>query len=107
MVAESPSSHKIKHSGLSYWQQFLPPQTEIYEWPLSKRGRNEKGDCGTLHAKAALADRDLALVSSANLTDCALNYNLETGVWLRCEPTQKLAAQFDPLVKDGIWKQEN
>ena len=106
VVAESPETEKIKHSGLSYWQQFLPPQTHIYEWPLEKRETNEKGHCGTLHAKVALADRDLALVSSANLTDCALNFNLETGVLLRGAPAQKLATQFERLVREGVWKEE-
>ena len=106
VVAESPDTHKIKHSGLIYWRQFLPPQTHIYEWPVSKRAHNEAGDCGTLHAKVALADRDLALVSSANLTDCALNFNLETGVLLRGPSAQKLAAQFERLVGEGIWQRE-
>lgn len=103
VVAESPASDKIRHSGVLYWQKFLPPQTRLYEWPVAKRGCNDAGDYGTLHAKVALADRDLALVSSANLTDCALNYNLETGVLLRGAGAEKLARQFDDLVKEGIW----
>lgn len=107
VVAESPASEKIRHSGVLYWQKFLPEQTRIYEWPLEKRDCNAKGDYGTLHAKVALADRDLALVSSANLTDCALNYNLETGVLLRGQSAEKLATQFEELVKNGIWQAAN
>lgn len=107
VVAESPASEKIRHSGVLYWQQFLPEQTRIYEWPIARRGCNAAGDYGTLHAKVALADRDLALVSSANLTDCALNYNLETGVLLRGISAEKLAAQFEELVKNGVWQAVN
>ena len=107
VVAESPTSEKIRHSGVLYWQQFLPASTRIYQWPLEQRECNGAGDYGTLHAKVALADRDLALVSSANLTDCALNYNLETGVLLRGLSARKLAVQFDELVKDGVWQLVN
>lgn len=107
VVAESPASEKIQNSGVLYWQQFLPEQTRLYEWPIEHRDCNAKGDYGTLHAKVALADRDLALVSSANLTDCALNYNLETGVLLRGVSAEKLATQFEELVKKGIWRAVN
>ena len=44
--------------------------SEIYQWPVEKRERNQAGRPGKLHAKVAIVD-DMALVSSANLTDDA------------------------------------
>ncbi len=60
----------------------LAALVEVYQWPVEKRGRNTAGKPGKLHAKVALID-DVALVSSANLTDDAFNRNLEVGVMVR------------------------
>jgi phosphatidylserine/phosphatidylglycerophosphate/cardiolipin synthase-like enzyme len=53
---------------------------EIYEWPVESRPRDESGHHGKLHVKCAVADEELALVSSANLTRYALNLNMELGL---------------------------
>lgn len=56
---------------------------KFYIWPLAKRGRDEKGHHGALHAKCAVADRKLLFISSANLTEYAFNLNMEMGVLIR------------------------
>ena len=58
----------------------LPQQTAVYIWPREQRPPNEAGQRGALHAKCAVADENLALISSANLTEHALNLNIELGV---------------------------
>jgi phosphatidylserine/phosphatidylglycerophosphate/cardiolipin synthase-like enzyme len=56
-----------------------------------------------LHAKCAVADAHLLLVSSANLTDYALNLNMELGVVIQGGPQpQTVVAQFDELIAQGI-----
>ncbi len=45
--------------------------------------RQSNGKSGSLHVKLAVADRLLALVSSANLTDYAFNMNMEMGILIR------------------------
>jgi phosphatidylserine/phosphatidylglycerophosphate/cardiolipin synthase-like enzyme len=56
---------------------------EIYEWPMEIRPRDSSSRHGKLHVKCAIADEDLALVSSANRTRYALNLNMELGLLIR------------------------
>lgn len=101
-VAETPDTGKIKTSGggpLSW----LPQGVEIYAWPGYQRERNAHGDFGTLHAKLAVADYDLALISSANLTDCALDFNIESGVLLHGLAAERIARQLETLVQTKVW----
>lgn len=56
---------------------------ELYIWPESQRGRDAQGNLGALHAKCAVADRQLLFISSANLTGYALTINMELGVMIR------------------------
>ena len=46
---------------------------------LAKYHPRESSD-GTLHAKVAIADRNKAFLTSANLTGHALNKNIEAGL---------------------------
>jgi putative cardiolipin synthase len=48
----------------------------VWHWPAKKRP--EAG--GSLHAKAIVADGEVALVTSANLTGHALSHNIELGL---------------------------
>lgn len=57
-----------------------PNAVEWYEWPIEGRPKQPNGSAGSLHAKIALADDTLLFVSSANLTEAALNTNIELGV---------------------------
>ncbi|MGC4044830.1 MAG: DISARM system phospholipase D-like protein DrmC [Armatimonas sp.] len=58
-------------------------QIHFYLWPLEARETDASGHYGSLHAKVALADTDLLLVSSANLTEHALLLNMEMGLLVR------------------------
>ncbi len=55
----------------------------ILFWPVQKRARDEQGRSGLMHVKAAVADSQVAFLSSANLTDAALERNMELGVLVR------------------------
>jgi phosphatidylserine/phosphatidylglycerophosphate/cardiolipin synthase-like enzyme len=56
-----------------------------------------------LHAKCAVADARLLFVSSANLTDYALNLNMELGVLIQGGPhPATVVAQFDEFVARGV-----
>ncbi|RME01411.1 MAG: hypothetical protein D6816_12330 [Bacteroidetes bacterium] len=58
-------------------------QARLYVWPKEKRPLTEAGKYGSLHAKIALADGRVLLVSSANLTGYAMTLNMEMGVLVR------------------------
>lgn len=71
-------------------------RVRLWRWPEHARGADGNA---SLHAKVIAADRDLALVGSANLTGRALRHNIETGVLLR-DPVQvrRLVGHFDALM---------
>jgi len=72
-------------------------------WPSDQRPQDANGHAGVLHAKCAVADGQLLFLSSANLTEYAMNLNIELGVLIRSAPhAQRVAAQFEQLIAQGI-----
>jgi phosphatidylserine/phosphatidylglycerophosphate/cardiolipin synthase-like enzyme len=55
-------------------------RSEVYYWPRERRGGVPGRRLPALHAKCAVADSRLLLLSSANLTEYALDKNMELGV---------------------------
>jgi phosphatidylserine/phosphatidylglycerophosphate/cardiolipin synthase-like enzyme len=58
-------------------------QAALLQWPEKRRPRDEQGHAGLMHVKAAVADSKVAFVTSANLTEAALERNMELGVLIR------------------------
>jgi phosphatidylserine/phosphatidylglycerophosphate/cardiolipin synthase-like enzyme len=58
-------------------------QAKLLQWPLERRPRDEQGHAGLMHVKAAVADSRVAFLTSANLTEAALERNMELGVLIR------------------------
>jgi phosphatidylserine/phosphatidylglycerophosphate/cardiolipin synthase-like enzyme len=62
------------------------------------------GGHAVLHAKAAVADEHLALVSSANLTGRGLDGNVELGLLVRGGPVViQLARHLQALMSAGVF----
>jgi len=75
----------------------------VYAWPADKRPRSTSGQSGSLHAKCAVADDDVLLVSSANLTAYALELNMELGVLVtRGDAPRRVKEHFEELVRRGV-----
>jgi phosphatidylserine/phosphatidylglycerophosphate/cardiolipin synthase-like enzyme len=55
----------------------------VLQWPVTRRPRDDQGRTGLMHFKAAVADSRLAFLTSANLTEAALERNMELGVLIR------------------------
>jgi phosphatidylserine/phosphatidylglycerophosphate/cardiolipin synthase-like enzyme len=58
-------------------------QAKLLQWPPERRPRDEQGHAGLMHVKAAVADSQLVFLTSANLTEAALERNMELGVLIR------------------------
>lgn len=58
-------------------------RSSLLQWAPERRPRDEKGHAGLMHAKAAVADSRVAFLTSANLTEAALERNMELGVLIR------------------------
>jgi len=75
----------------------------IYAWPLDRRPKTLDGKQGSLHAKCAVADDDVLLVSSANLTSYALELNMELGVLVTGgDAPRRVREHFEELIRRGI-----
>ncbi|MFZ1599058.1 MAG: DISARM system phospholipase D-like protein DrmC [Anaerolineae bacterium] len=77
----------------------------LYVWPLDQRPRTQDGRHGSLHAKIAIADERVMLISSANLTEYAMSLNMEMGVIVHggALPAQA-AAHLARLVENRIFQ---
>ena len=58
-------------------------QATLLQWPPERRPRDEQGHAGLMHVKAAVADSRVAFLTGANLTEAALERNMELGVLIR------------------------
>ena len=59
------------------------PRFECFAWPRDQRLSTADGDFGALHAKCVAVDDDVLFVSSANMTESALERNIELGLVVR------------------------
>jgi len=66
------------------------PGAKIYEWSNDPAAGEHRG---SMHAKCAVADGKVAFVTSANLTEAAMERNMELGVLLRGGPSPRLLEQ--------------
>ena len=80
----------------------LDKRVEVFQWPLSKRELNGAGRPGKLHVKCVVADGAKAFVSSANLTDDAMNRNMELGVLFSGYKAAELQRHFESLIGSGV-----
>lgn len=80
----------------------LHPQIDIWQWPPGVRPKSDKGRMGYLHVKCAVADAEVAFVSSANLTAHAMERNMELGVLIRGGSVpRRISAHFRELMRRG------
>jgi cardiolipin synthase len=80
----------------------LAGRVGLYVWPAEKRAAHGEGHAA-MHAKCAVADRRLALVTSANLTGAGMAGNMELGLLVRGgDAPARIAAHFAALVADGV-----
>ena len=70
-------------------------RASLLHWPSERRPRDEQGHAGLMHVKAAVADSRVAFLTSANLTEAALERNMELGVLIR---GGTLPASIDRLI---------
>lgn len=83
LIFESSDAGKTAFAANEAMGEELEALSSVYLWPLDKRPKDAAGRHGSLHAKRAAADGADLLVSSANLTEFALNINMELGVHVR------------------------
>lgn len=99
LVLESSedSGGKLSHDAAEAFEE-LNELVSFWVWPKARRP--EGG--ASMHVKAVVADRRIALVTSANLTGAALAKNMELGVVIRGGGVpQRLADHVTALMSNG------
>ena len=76
------SQGKLSFSGVNAFSESIFKLASFYTWPIENRPHTIDGKFGSLHAKIAVADHEKVFISSANLTDYAMDLNIEMGVIL-------------------------
>lgn len=81
---------------------------KVYYWPVERRDTDRHGRYGALHAKCAVSDRASALVSSANLTEYALELNMELGILVKGgNLPNRIASHFKELMARNVLVETN
>jgi phosphatidylserine/phosphatidylglycerophosphate/cardiolipin synthase-like enzyme len=76
----------------------------LYEWPVIERVHGNAHH-QRMHAKLVIADRDVAFVTSANLTGNGIEENLECGLLVTGGAVPgRLADHVDALTRRGIFR---
>jgi cardiolipin synthase len=76
----------------------LAGSVRFYEWSADRR-TSDGGLKGAMHAKAAIADEQVAFVTSANLTGSAIEANMELGLLVRGGTVpRRLSRHFGALI---------
>jgi phosphatidylserine/phosphatidylglycerophosphate/cardiolipin synthase-like enzyme len=104
IIIESPdaSEGKIAHDTIKGLGSALKSMAKIHIWPYAKREVTPNGKHGSLHAKVAVSDQKTLYISSANLTDYAMNLNMEMGILLTGgELPAQAQNHFDELIAEG------
>lgn len=92
------ASNLVKKFVSRFWRRDWPGQSRpnVYYDP---RSLDLEGPKGVLHTKAVVADEESLFVTSANLTEAALNRNIEVGVLLR-DRTSALLRPWRTLLRN-------
>jgi phosphatidylserine/phosphatidylglycerophosphate/cardiolipin synthase-like enzyme len=101
MLLETPQSshYKIKHDPAALFPERLREKITFLIWPYKNRATGEDGITGSLHAKFIVQDCVRLFVSSANLTESAMDRNIELGVLIE---DKKVIHRFDEQLKQLI-----
>ena len=98
---EESSDGQLSYDALSAFGG-LDKRVEVYQWPLVLRELNAAGRPGKLHMKCVVADGTRAFISSANLTEDALNRNMELGVLVGGGEALDLQRHFEALIQKHV-----
>lgn len=108
LETEQASGGRIDYDTIRSLGPAVARHAELYIWPAERRGAHANGKLGALHAKCAVADRQLLFISSANLTGYALTINMELGVMIRGGSLPgDVATHFDRLMEHRILEKLN
>lgn len=94
--------HLVRRFADRFWNADWPgaARPNVY---YDARSLDPDGPAGVLHAKAVVADDESLFVTSANLTEAALDRNIELGLLVRDRPLAlSVTGHFQGLIDRGL-----
>ena len=94
--------HLVRRFAERFWTEDWPGERrpEVFYDP---RSLEPDGPSGVLHAKAVVADDESVFITSANLTEAALDRNIEMGLLLRDRAlAASVTRHFRGLIERGL-----
>ena len=94
--------HLVRRFAERFWREDWPGKRrpEVFYDP---RSLDPEGPSGVLHAKAVVADDEAVFITSANLTEAALDRNIEMGLVLRDRAlAASVTRHFRGLIERGL-----
>lgn len=102
LESPEPSEGKNAYSTIRALGAALRDKSKVFIWPYAKRVTTPDGKIGSLHAKVCVADGNHLFLSSANLTDYAMNLNMEMGLLLfGSDLPVRIESHFGELIANG------
>jgi phosphatidylserine/phosphatidylglycerophosphate/cardiolipin synthase-like enzyme len=104
-LLETPETSQgtISHDPRSSFSSLISKNSNFFIWPHENRPISSKGNRGVLHAKIAIGDEKHLLISSANLTQHAMEINMEMGVYIENgNLPKKVKMHFNDLIRNGV-----
>jgi cardiolipin synthase len=99
------SRGKVTFSGSMAFANNIFRLASFYYWPIENRPQIARSKYGSLHAKVVVADRKRAFISSANLTEYAMDLNIELGAYIQdVKLAEQIDGLFDDLIIQGVFK---
>lgn len=105
---ETPDSsqNKVDFDTIRAFGSDVVERLRIFVWAFEKRKRSLAGKHGSLHAKVAVADSKVMLISSANLTDYAMTLNMELGLLVQGGTLPgRVQKHFTSLTANGVFEE--
>jgi phosphatidylserine/phosphatidylglycerophosphate/cardiolipin synthase-like enzyme len=96
--------HLVRRFAERFWSADWPGRRRPAVF-YDPRALDPEGPAGVLHAKAVVADEEIAFVTSANLTEAALERNIELGLLVRdASLATSVLRHFEVLIDRGLLK---
>ena len=97
------SQGKLSISGNKAFSSSIFRLASFYAWPIENRPHTLDGKFGSLHAKLAVVDKKRIFISSANLTDYAMDLNMEMGVLIEDKGIgEQITSLFNDMIVNSV-----
>jgi cardiolipin synthase A/B len=81
LIVERPEDNpNLTVTGINRFSDRIRTESRFWSWAVDRRPGAASGQNSSMHAKCVIADKRMAFVTSANLTDAAMVRNVEVGM---------------------------